>query len=159
MTDIIYDFITQGIDMMVVAAILASVVIMLRGTTIISQISADSAATSDRMNYYRQYNEYDNKDVNGATVISALVRFRDTLQLEVAYSESGVQKYIRNDANTGKFYFQIENGTPVEIKVENLSSYISSKDSYTAQLYEDGNITASEHFTGGYIYKIGFKMN
>ena len=58
MTDLVYDYLTMGVDMMISAAMLAAIVVLLRGSVVLSQYSATQQMNTDRINYYKQYNMY-----------------------------------------------------------------------------------------------------
>ena len=63
MTDLIYDMFAQGVDMIVAAALLSSVVILLyTSSTLNAQISRQQS-TTDTVMAVRKYNEFDNKIV------------------------------------------------------------------------------------------------
>ena len=83
MTDLIYDMFAQGVDMIVAAALLSSVVILLyTSSTLNAQISRQQS-TTDTVMAVRKYNEFDNKIVYSADVISAIIGKTDDFYIYV----------------------------------------------------------------------------
>ena len=80
MTDLIYDYITIGVDMIICAAVLAAVIVLLRGSVTLSQFSAMQQANADRVNYYKEYSIYDNTTgLSSADAIKLSRNFFDLL--------------------------------------------------------------------------------
>lgn len=162
MTDLIYDYITMGVDMIICAAVLAAVVVLLRGSVTLSQFSAMQQANADRVNYYKEYSIYDNTTgLSSADAISALQYYKNDLQVYVYFttnSRSG--NVIRCDNKTGKFYRSTNGGGSwTEVSSENLSTYIKSNYVFKCHIGEDGAPLSglSDSYSGGVITSIVFE--
>lgn len=160
MTDLVYDHISMGVDMILTAAILAAVVTLLRSAVVLSSYQANIAANSDRMNYYKQYNMYDNTDtLCSADVLSALVYYRYDLSI-VVNGADGVT-IISNNPSTGKFY-RHEGGAAIECTVQEMSIILTAERTYSSKLFEDlidvTTGTPYEHYQGGLVTGIKFTM-
>lgn len=137
MTDLIYDYITMGVDMMISGAILASVVILLRSSTILSAYSAQQQATTDRINYYKEFSMYDCTDkLLSPDVLSAMVYYKYDLDVVI---QIGSDIYT-NDRRTGKYY---KNGTQV-LTYEQLSTAVGTQLKFKAYLVEDFKKSGTE---------------
>ena len=101
MTDIVYDFITQGVDLILVSAVMASVVFMLRSASTLTHVISNQQAVADEFNYYLEYHKYDgHSNLVSADVISAMYGYRNEMNI-VLYID-GV--YYTNNVETGNFY-------------------------------------------------------
>lgn len=170
MTDLVYDYISTGVDMILMAAILSSIVVLLRSSMILSSYQADLTANSDRMNYYRQYNMYDNTDdLCSADVVSALIFFCHDHQLVV--NDTDGRLLVRNNTNDGTFYFgpaassHVPTGKAASdyeegdvCTTQQLGEFLRSDWTWNAQLFEDGSSTGSSHYSGGIVTGIKFKV-
>lgn len=149
MTDLVYDYITTGVDMIINAVILSAVVVLLRSTTLLNSYSANQQATSDRVNYYKEYNIYDNtQNLSSADVISSISFYKTSLDVVITgfdFDNSGVIDSIVNDHNTG-LYYKIVDGNKIGITYDELRDLIKSTDLFSAVLYEDGEMT--QGYTG-----------
>lgn len=132
MTDVIYDYISMGIDMLVSAAVLASVIILLRSSSILSNVTAMQQANSDRINYYRQFNAFDNKEVNQADVVGLLLYYRNDMNIAVVKKDdhSRVCWTTTNDA-------KIHGANPDGYDSTNISDALALDGKYHAYLIED----------------------
>lgn len=162
MTDLIYDYISQGVDMIINASILAAIVILLRNATVLSTVSAMQQANSDRLNYYRQYSMYDNTEgLSCADVASCLQYYRNDLCIVIDLGEkrydtirkcfgnrtsykgkslpsNGLHKVIvSNNRSTGKYVVQIDSDVFSGVPYDYVSALIGSTDTFTSKLYED----------------------
>ena len=162
MTDLIYDYITQGVDLILAAAILSSIVILLRSATVLSATSANQTANSQRLGYYREYAKFDCKDdLTCADALSAIVYYRDSVQVNF-YPEAGdSSKVIKNEpSKDGKFFIKPDASNPAyEITYQTLkdmcAEYVGKN--YKARLFEDNSTTPSTTgYQGGIITGIEF---
>jgi hypothetical protein len=158
MTDLIYDYITMGVDMMISAAILASVIILLKSSTVLSNVAASQQATSDKLNYYREYSMYDNTStLMSPDALSTITYYRYDLDIVIVL-KSGT---ISNDKKTGKYYYQPNSGSKTEVKYDtgtnNLVSLLKSDMVFNSVLFENYTTTpSSSGYQGGVIS--GIKM-
>lgn len=145
MTDLIYDYITMGVDMMISAAILTAVVILMRSSTILSSYSAQMQANSDRINYYKEYSTYDCTDnLLSPDALSAMVYYRFDLEVVIKIDSN----IYYNDTNTGNYYVNdVSAGTTTQIDYATLSSAVGSSRTFKAYLCED---FTDEKSTSGY---------
>lgn len=155
MTDLVYDYLTMGVDMMISAAMLTAIVILLRGSTILSQYSAAQQMNTDRINYYKQYNMYDmTEGLTAADAKSALSYYRHTVTVYVWLESTDTSyggKCIKNNPKTGKYYY-IEGLEETEITYDDISNYIQSTMLFKCKLAEDNQ---SKVFDDNSTYKGG----
>lgn len=106
MTDLIYDFITTGIDLMLIGGILSALIVMLRGSAQLTAVIASQHATTQEFDYYLQYHMYDNTEgLSSSDALSAIVGHRFDLYCFIAIPDgSGTTHYYYNDPTTGKYY-------------------------------------------------------
>lgn len=154
MTDLVYDYITMGVDMMISAAILAAVVILLRGSTLLSIYSAQQQSTTDRINYYKEYAMYDcTQGLLSPDVLSTIVYYKYDLDI-VIQDDSNI---YTNDKKTGKYYM---NG--VQITYDQLVQNIGTTKKFKAWLVEDFKksgadpVLSQNGYQGGVISGIKF---
>lgn len=162
MTDLIYDYITTGIDLMIAGAILASVIILLRSTTVLTTISATQQANSDRVNYYREFNQFDNRDVNQADVIGALLYYGKDMNVYVLNCKNGYRIY--SDTSDGKIWLCDSSWNKIQTlnTTTEIQQYILVDYTFKAQLYENGQArgtTPQTQYQGGVISGLYFKRN
>lgn len=154
MTDLVYDYITMGVDMMISAAILAAVVILLRGSTLLSIYSAQQQSTTDRINYYKEYAMYDcTQGLLSPDVLSTMVYYK--YDLDIVIQDGGI--IYTNDKKTGKYY---KNGT--QITYDNLVHDIGTTKKFKSWLVEDfkksgaNPVLSQNGYQGGVISGIKF---
>lgn len=87
MTDLVYDYITTAVDMVISAAILSSIVMLLYTSSRLSVEIVNSQSTADTLAYYMQFNQYDNEECITSDIISALVKYADQMEV-VVYDKS-----------------------------------------------------------------------
>lgn len=155
MTDLVYDYLTMGVDMMISAAVLAAVVVLLRGSAVLSQYSAIQQMNTDRINYYKEYNMYDmTEGLTAADAKSALSYYRNTATVYVWLNSTGTSygnKCIKTDPKTGKYYY-IDTLGQTEITYNDISTYIPSTMLFKCKLAEDNQ---SKLFNDTSTYKGG----
>ena len=158
MTEIIYDYITQGVDMLISGVILTAIVVMLRSVTILNTYSANQQATTDRLNYYKEYAMYDCTDkLLSPDVLSAMVYYKYNLDIVVIIGSNTYTNYIDAGAGAahqheGKYY---KNGT--EITYSQFVGDLGSNKKFTANLVEDMTDTPSTTgYKGGLITGLKF---
>lgn len=154
MTDLVYDYITMGVDMMISAAILAAVVILLRGSTLLSIYSAQQQSTTDRINYYKEYAMYDcTQGLLSPDVLSTIVYYKYDLDIVI---QDGSNIYT-NDKKTGNYYM---NGT--QITYDDLVRGIGTDKKFKSWLVEDfkksgtNPVLSQNGYQGGVISGIKF---
>ena len=154
MTDLIYDYITMGVDLMINAMVLTTVIVLLYNANILSQISSAQQANSDRVNYYKEYAKFDcTSDLSCADILSAMSYYKNDHYILVV---TGGQTLI---ATNGEWYIDNLNN---KTNMHTVSNILGSVDKYNAWLYEDnwlgnsGNISYSG-YEGGIISGIYFK--
>ena len=102
MTDLIYDFITTGVDLLFIGAVLASIIVMLRGSNQLTTLISDQQTVADELDYYLLYHAYDNHDgLSAADVLSSLVKNKYELHVCIKLPDGS---YIVNNTETGKYY-------------------------------------------------------
>ena len=159
MTDLVYDYISMGVDMILTAAILSAIVVLLRSSTILSAYQANLQANSDRMNYYKQYNMYDNTHtLCTADIVSALLYYRYDLELVVRGSDGTLlitNKYGSNNID-GKFYDKDGHN----LSVSQIQSMLMADWTYSSKLVEDLKSTPdANNYEGGMITGLVFQKN
>lgn len=166
MTDLIYDYISMGVDMMISAAILTAVVVLIRGSTILSAHSAQQQATTDRLNYYREYSMYDCTDnLLSPDALSAITYYRYDLDVVIVLKGSGgstvtITNYLDNGSvhkYEGYYYKSVNGGTAQRISRDDLTFLIGSTRKFSCMLFEDFSSTGStEGYQGGIITGLKF---
>ncbi len=166
MTDLIYDYISMGVDMMISAAFLTAVVILMRSSTVLSMYSAQQQATTDRLNYYREYSMYDCTDnLLSPDALSAISYYRYDMDVVIVIKGAGgstitVTNYLDNGGihkYEGKYYKVVSGGFPEEINRDELVFLIGSTRKFSCMLYEDFTNTPSDDgYKGGVITGIKF---
>lgn len=161
MTDVVYDFITNGIDMMVTAAVLSVVVILLRSSTTLTSLSNDQQANADRVNYYRTFNAYDNNIITGADAVGCILKFRGEVEV-VVQNKNGQYLVVETDG-TIKVYDSIAATSYATISgdstLSKLQEFCGTSNNYKSVIFEDskkstkngdwGDTGASEYYQGG----------
>ena len=164
MTDLIYDALTMGVDMIISSVILSSIVMLLSSTQQLNSIQAMQTANADMMNYYREYNQFDNTDVNSSDVLGCILYYRGTLEVMINGYDNYERLYLDKD---GKIWFWSDyrdTSTKVEATDEKVRSFISVNRFYNAKLVEDrfglfSEIVAGSHYQGGVITGIIFNQH
>lgn len=160
MTDVVYDFLTNGIDMMVMAAVLSVVVILLRSATTLSTLSNTQQANADRVNYYRSFNAYDNNTLTGADVVGCILKFQGevevVVQLDSKYIVAGTDGTIKVYNSANGSVIQTISG---ETKTSQLQALCGTSTTYKSVIFEDSAKTtkntnwnsdgASKYYQGG----------
>lgn len=158
MTDLIYDYISSGVDMLLNGVILSAVVVLLYSTTLLNSYSAAQQATSERVNYYREYNKYDNtSNLSMADALSALTYYAGDVEVIIkinattwfGYDNAKKKYYVANGAT--KSYFATVN----DLKQNNVIMN-NATSSFNSKVYEDLSNTASDYYQGGVITGITF---
>ena len=154
MTDIVYDMIAGGVDLIFMSAMLASVILLLRSGIILTSMSSAQQDNANRTVYYKPYYIYDNKDnLASADALSVLLKNRSEVftMVDIGKPTSGVistHNYIINNINTGEIY-NIGNVNPInydyasnsskKISSEELRELLESDYIYHSYIYEDGS--------------------
>lgn len=101
MTDVIYDFISTGVDLLLIGAVLSAMLVMLRGSSQLTKMISEQDATSQEFDYYLEYHAYDNQTgLATADALSAMAGYRFELYVCI---KDGTNFYVNNPDN-GKYY-------------------------------------------------------
>lgn len=160
MTDVVYDFLTNGVDMMVAAAVLSVVIILLRSATVLAAMSNSQQANADRVNYYRSFNAYDNNTITGADAVGCILKFRGEVEVVV---QKGSQFLVASTDGTIKVYNGAGGSLVKEISgdttTSQLQDFCGTSTTYKSIIFEDShkatknsdwsNTTASKYYQGG----------
>ena len=157
MTDMIYDYITMGVDLLINAVILAGIVLLLRNATILSQISATQQANADRINYYKEYAKFDcTTKLSSADVLSAMSYYKSD-HVIVTIGQGGT-KYVTQN---GKWYKTSASGQLVPSNMQEVSNALGADWAFKAYLFEDGwsgnGSLSTQGYEGGTISGIKFE--
>lgn len=115
MTDVLYDFISTGVDLVLVAAVIAIMLTMLRGSARLTNVIAEQQVTTAEFDRYLQLHKYDNQNnLAFADALSAIVGYRYDMRVFIKASGN---KYFTNDPETGRFYIITATGGTVEGKL------------------------------------------
>lgn len=146
MTDLIYDYISMGVDMLITAAIVSAIVVLLRSTIILNQYSANQQASAERVNYYKEFNKYDCTDtLVTADMISAMLYYRYDLEVVVTFKESGggvtiyTNKPRPETSIDGTIYRINKSGTIDTVSATDFKKAVSPNWMYKAFLYEESS--------------------
>lgn len=138
MTDILYDYISMGVDMLIAAAIIAAVVMLLRGTTVLNAYSANQQSASERINYYKEYNKYDcTENLVSADVISAMLYYRYNIEIVIIDGDGNIMFTNKPTSNTSIDGTIYEDGS--EVSVDYFRNKLEPHFTWKAYLYEDSN--------------------
>lgn len=103
MTDLIYDFISTGVDLLLVGSVLAAMIVMMRGSVQLTTLISNQQIVTEEFDYYLQYHMYDNQDgLCSADALSAMVGNR--YDLIVCINDTTHNEIYMNDLETGKYY-------------------------------------------------------
>ena len=157
MTDLIYDYITQGVDLLVNAVILSAVILLLNSTRILNEYSANQQATSQRIGYYKEYAMYDNtSNLTVADVISAISRYNEDLEIVITHSKHHTIVY-ENDMFVCKCSNHAAGVNKYTSTMDNFRTN-NATTKYYAYIMEDNNSCegSSDSYQGGVITGIWF---
>lgn len=136
MTDVIYDAITNGVDMVISASVLSSIVILLYMSSVLSGEISMSQATSETVAYYREFNQYNDTEILASDVIGTVLKYRKDLEIDIKLTGDF---HVVVDPATGIHYKEgtniINDIQPTSVE---LSSYIQSDTKYRASLITVG---------------------
>lgn len=164
MTDIVYDYLTMGVDMIISAVILTAIVVLLQTVTILNNYSAQQQATADRITYYKQFNMYDNtENLSSADIVSALIYYKGELDIKVKFScndpTSTSSKVLYYDSGKDEYVMRTSGGAESRTNKESvMKAWIKSTSKFDAVLYEDmaEEPFPSTHYKGGIVTGITF---
>lgn len=158
MNDLIYDYITAGVDMLISAVILSGVVLLLRGTVILNQYSANQQATAEKVTYYKEFSIYDNtNNLSSADVISALVYYKDELDVVISLNASCTDLVYYDKIN--KVYVHNNAGAISKSASEDvMKGWVNSTLTFKGQIIEDGGSKPAKprYYQGGAITGLYF---
>ena len=153
MTDIVYDSLAAGIDMMIAATMFTMVVILLRGSNILLSYNTVQQTNANRVNYYKEYSMYDNKNgLSSADALSCIVYYKGEIEVVIKLT-NGVQYYTKYSSSNNKYnYYKSTSNSP--ISYDELKTAIGSERVFSSRIYEDLSNTPSTSYKGGTITKI-----
>ena len=159
MTDLIYDMITLGVDMLISAVILTAVIILMRSSTMLSVYSSEQQAISDRMNYYKEYSMYDcTDDLMSPDVLSSAVYYKYDVDIAIDLKNGQIwTNYIQNSnthEHTGSYYCSTTGISPMTY--DDIVNAIGSTKKFKSVLIEDFGQASSSGYRGGLITGIRF---
>lgn len=135
MTDLVYDYITMGVDMIISAAVLSAVIILLKGSTTLSQYNATQQANADRIEYYREYSMYDcTTKLSSADAKSAITYYKHNLQITIRLLNGTL---IYNKPTDGTIWVQEYGSSEVMLDSSDFGDYITSTMTFKSNLYEN----------------------
>lgn len=177
MTDLIYDYITIGVDLLISAVIISTLVILLRITTILNTYTVNQQVSSERLNYYREFNKYDKASIlTTSDVITAIMQYRHEMEIVILMKDATGNISIYTNYHNGKYNedFYKKKGDIYEqiscedfIKSSNL--YLPVNTIFQSRLYESnrnpkGNISwdhnglfSDDGYEGGVVSGLLFK--
>lgn len=156
MTDLVYDFITTGVDMVISAAILSSIVVMLYTSSALSVEITNSQATVETLRYYAKFNQYDDVVVSASDAIGAVVRYADDMPV-IVMDETGITTvYTTGDGKV--YYYDKSTGVTLEVdkSVSTLVTYITevSGKHWFSELETDGSSAGGIGVVQGIKFKL-----
>lgn len=169
MTDMIYDFIANGVDMMITASIVAMVVIMLRGANILVQYNTAQQNTANQVNYYKEYSMYDEGEkLTSSDALSCISYYLGLVQVNIHitgrtgigsnYTEDGLI-YTARDGNEYCYYYKkdSETGMGTKLTYDEVRYVLQSNRLFDSVLHENNSNTPSvDGYMGGIITGISF---
>lgn len=166
MTDLIYDYIAQGVDLLITATIVSAVAMLLQSATILSSYQANAQANSERINYYKQYNKYDGTEhLCTAEVLSAILYFKGDLEIVV---QKGNNVYVSTKpyGTLGRIYLDKDgvNGgnyswsEASKADLQAFTTLFASSNTFKAQLVEDFGKPNTNNYEGGTVTGILFTL-
>jgi hypothetical protein len=103
MTDLIYDFISTGVDLILVGSVLAAMIVMMRGSANLTTLISHQQVVTEEFDYYLKYHMYDNQEgLSAADALSAMVGNR--FDLHVCIYDPATKKSYMNNPGDGKYY-------------------------------------------------------
>ncbi|MCM1440490.1 MAG: hypothetical protein NC131_15020 [Roseburia sp.] len=149
MTDIIYDFISTGVDLILIGGVLSSLIIMLRGSAQLTTVISNQQATSTELDYYLQYHKYnDSVGMSSADALSALVGYRSDMNVFIVIPNGASYRTIYNDPATGKYYYkdgyrpsvnQYNPTSGTQMNYDQVATTLNSTWNYNSYLCTSGN--------------------
>lgn len=131
MNDIIADFISQGVDFIVVAVILSSIVTMMSAVRQMNDKVNEQQAVHMEIAEYRAHSAFNNTEVRGPDIIAAIMKYRGTPAISVKIG-----------SNT---YTWSVDSTPCTYTVTNVSNIIKTGTySATLRYSSNGEVVAYE---------------
>lgn len=103
MTDLIYDFISTGVDLILVGSVLAAMIVMMRGSANLTTLISHQQVVTEEFDYYLKYHMYDNQEgLSAADALSAMVGNR--FELHVCIYDPVKNQILMNNPDDGKYY-------------------------------------------------------
>lgn len=88
MNDIIADLISQGVDLLITAVILSSIITMMASAQQLNGEINEQQAIHAEITEYRQHNQFDNTEVYAQDIISAIMKYRGTPYVTVKFADA-----------------------------------------------------------------------
>lgn len=152
MTDLIYDYITTGVDMVISGAILSSIVMILYTSSRLSVELNNSQATAETLAYYMQFNQFDNKNVLASDVIGTIIKYSSELEV-VVYDSDGSTVIMRTMVGDPNIYLGGGTSNTIPKNARELTNYIMGDTKYHAKLVNVGDTGGVGTVMGILFYK------
>lgn len=152
MTDLIYDYITTGVDMVISGAILSSIVMILYTSSRLSVELNNSQATAETLAYYMQFNQFDNKNVLASDVIGTIIKYSSELEV-VVYDSDGSTVIMRTMVGDPNIYLGGGTSSTIPKNARELTNYIMGDTKYRAKLVNVGDTGGVGTVMGILFYK------
>lgn len=88
MNDIIADLISQGVDLLITAVILSSIITMMASAQQLNGEINEQQAIHAEITEYRQHNQFDNTEVYAQDIISAIMKYRGMPYVTVKFADA-----------------------------------------------------------------------
>ena len=88
MNDIIADLISQGVDLLITAVILSSIITTMASAQQLNGEINEQQAIHAEITEYRQHNQFDNTEVYAQDIISAIMKYRGTPYVTVKFADA-----------------------------------------------------------------------
>lgn len=160
MTDVIYDFISTGVDLLLIGAVLSALIVMMRGSTQLTTLISNQQIVTEEFDYYLGYHMYDDHDgLCSADALSAIVGNRFDL---IVCIDDGAGNIYMNKPDDGKYYkvsstsedksmaecSQMCTGTPLSYKELAAESALSPANTFHANIMVlEGGVLKSSTFS------------
>lgn len=96
MTDLVYDYISSGVDLLMTASVLSAIIVLLQITNILTNVTALQQANASRVDYYREFNHLDSKSSSMIDIQSFVLRYLDNVKCKIVFAKPNAQGKIGN---------------------------------------------------------------
>lgn len=126
MTDLVYDFISSGVDLLMTASVLSAIIVLVQTATVLTSVTAQQQANADMIDYYREFNHLDSKECSTVDIQSFILTNYKNIQAKIVFGKPSGDSLPNASfllVDNGKITFHKWNGsgyTVHNIKYENL---------------------------------------